>query len=113
MWAVEVDIDKPAKPALAREAMCGYSTSYPQCQAEARRLRDAGAHAVIAPSAALAPRSAGGYRVERGFQSGPPRDGSVFVLFGRRPDAVGWLVVDDGRPPVEILTRVRGWIRSS
>ena len=107
LWVVDVHIDDPVRPNLPHETLVGSPGAYTQCQAEARRLRDAGADALQAPSAALKPRSAAGYRVERGFRSGPSRDGVVFVLFGTRPDAVGWQVVDRGRPPTEVLDRVR------
>jgi hypothetical protein len=107
IWIIDISIDDPACPALARETMTGDPSTYPECQAEARRLRDAGASAIQAPSAALQPGCADGYRVELGFQPGPPRDGIVFVVFGARPDAVGWLVVDNGHPPAEFIGRVR------
>ncbi len=107
LWAVEADIDDSVRPNLPGATLVGGPAAYPQCQAEARRLRDAGAEALRAPSAALEPRSAGGYRVDRGLRSGPARDGVVFALFGTRPDAVGWQVVDRGRPPAALLDRVR------
>ena len=42
-----------------------------------------------------------------GLQPGPDRDGKVFVLFGRRPDLVGWAATLDGRPDPESLCKVR------
>ena len=42
-----------------------------------------------------------------GLIDGPARDGWAYVLFGSRPDAVGWLVVATGNPPAELLSRVR------
>lgn len=81
--------------------------SYGSCQEEAARLRESGAAALRARSAAMHAGAATGWRVERGFQRGPYREGHVLVLFGRRPAAVGWLIVDRGRPPAEILEFVR------
>ncbi|WP_235681618.1 hypothetical protein [Tomitella gaofuii] len=48
-----------------------------------------------------------GYRVELGLHVGPETDGHVFVLFGARPDACGWMIVDDGRPPRSLIGTVR------
>jgi hypothetical protein len=36
-----------------------------------------------------------------------PRDGKVIVLFGPRPDLIGWQVVEAGRPDPDSLARVR------
>lgn len=107
LWCVEVDVGTPARPQLDHEVMTGEPSTYPACQQEAGRLRAAAEDALVAPSAALQPHTAGGYRVERGLRAGAPRDARVYVLFGPRSDAVGWLVVDRGRPPVELLGRVR------
>ena len=107
LWSVDVDVTGASEPALPRGVMTGDLSSYPECQAEARHLRDHGVTEISAPSAALEPGGAGGYRVEIGFCPGVPRDGIVYVLFGARPDVTGWLIVDDGRPPVELLRRVR------
>lgn len=109
LWCVDLDVDVSAAtvPDLPRSTMTGDPTTYPDCQAEARRLRDSGVREILVPSAALLPRGATGYRVERGFRRGPEQDGQVLVAFGRRPEAVGWQVVDQGRPPVELLVRVR------
>lgn len=107
LWAIEVDLDGLDAPHLPYATMIGEPSTYPTCQHEARRLRSAGSLGIIAPSAALVAGSAAGYRVNGGFQKGSPRDGRVYVLFGVRPTAVGWNVVDGGCPPVEILGRVR------
>jgi hypothetical protein len=85
--------------------MTGGPETYAACQREARAMRGAGAVALQAPSAALRPGPAGGYRVDAGFVRAKPRDGRVYVLFGARPQAVGWIVVDKGRPPAELLKR--------
>lgn len=107
LWAVKVDVRNATEPALPGAVMTGDLSTYAECQDEARRLRDHGVTELSAPSAALEPRGASGYRIEIGFRPGSPRDGVVYVLFGARPEITGWLVVADGRPPVELLTRVR------
>lgn len=107
LWAVDVEATGLEKPTLPQAVMRGDLTTYPACQREAKRLRTRGFLGIVAPAAALAPGTAGGYRVDGGFVAGPRRDGSTVVLFGQRPDAVGWLVVDKGRPPAELLERVR------
>ena len=106
LWAVEVGQPTSAAPALPDDVCRGGLGSYPACQDEAARLRDAGVTALEARSAALKDGSAAGWRVEIGFQEGPPADGRVFVLFGPRPDLIGWLIVDRGRPPSELLGAV-------
>ncbi|GAA1479703.1 hypothetical protein GCM10009624_01430 [Gordonia sinesedis] len=114
LWCVDITEDPTTvEPRLDRDTMVGDESTYPACQAEAARLRDVGHRALRAPSAALKPGDASGYRVERGFRSGPPRDGLIFVYFGARPRAVGWLVVDRGRPPAELLARIRPMIATS
>jgi hypothetical protein len=107
LWCVEIDADPAAVPNLPEAAMVGGVSTYEICQAEARRLRDGGHEAIVVPSAALERASAGGYRVDGGFRKGPARDARVFVLFGPRPSLVGWQAVEDGRPPVHLLNKVR------
>lgn len=107
MWCIDIEIEHTVNPDLPTATMVGNLTTYPDCQKEARRLRDQGADTIRAPSAALRPRAASGYRVELGFRPGPPRDGQVIVAFGTRPSAVGWLIVDQGRPPTDLLTHIR------
>lgn len=106
IWSIEFDADDAVAPGLPVATMIGDGT-YGECQAEARRLRREGAGGVVAPSAAMHRGSAGGYRVEHGFRPGNARDARVFVLFGPRPTAVGWQIVDSGRPPSDVLHRVR------
>jgi hypothetical protein len=108
IWAVEIPDDEPAaQPELDAAILTGGLRSYEPCQAEARRLRAAGASRLEAPSAALAPGSAHGHRVDNGLQPGPPRDPHTIVLFGPRPAIVGWQAVYEGRPAAELLARVR------
>ena len=110
IWAVEVPdtvVQAAAQPALADAVLLGGVATYPACRDEAKRLRDGGAAGLRAPSSALMPGGAGGWRVDGGLQPAPPRAGRVVVLFGPRPDLVGWQVVDQGRPGPELLARVR------
>jgi hypothetical protein len=45
--------------------------------------------------------------VAGGVHPGPKRDGRVIVLFGARPDLLGWEAAHEGRPSEELLSRVR------
>ena len=64
-------------------------------------------------AAALKPGAARGWRVDGGLQPGPDRDGQVVVLFGRRPDAIGWAASVDGRPSPDLLPKVRHFQRNA
>lgn len=79
----------------------------PECRAEADRLRAAGVVRLTVPSAALRDGGARGWRVEAGLQPAPPRNGQVTVLFGPRPDLIGWAATVEGRPSEDLLQRVR------
>lgn len=107
LWAVEVGDLPGARPRLPRGSMTGGPRSYPACRREAARLRERGAEGFTAPSAALVPGGAHGWRVTGGLRPGPRRDGRVLVLFGVRPDLVGWEAVHQGRPSEKLVTRVR------
>lgn len=110
IWAIEVPDDAVARsqpPMLPPETMLGGLASHAACRGEARRLRAAGAAAVRAPSAALFPGGARGWRVDGGLHLGPLRDGEVIVLFGPKPDLLGWQVVESGRPGPDLIPRVR------
>lgn len=108
LWDVEVgDEERSAsRPGLPMSTLTGGPGTYPECQAEARSLREAGSDALISPSAALRDSESRGYRVELGFRA-ERRPARVLALFGRRPEVVGRLVVEDGRPATEVLSRVR------
>ena len=96
LWAVELPAGRYASPKLPAEQAAGGLSTYPACQAEARRLRAAGAKQLEARSAALVGGGAHGW-LSRGGGAEPspvPRDGMVCVLFGN-PDVVGWLAVED------------------
>lgn len=107
LWAVEIDELPRIRPRLPRPTMIGGPRSYPACRREASRLRGRGADGLLAPSAALMPGEAHGWRVAGGLRHAPRRDGRVVVLFGRRPELVGWEAVYEGRPSEKLLSRVR------
>jgi hypothetical protein len=106
LWAVELGNEPCQEPDLPPETLTGGPETYPRCQAEAHRLQRLVAVRIMAPSAALLPGAARGWRVDGGLQPGPPRDGKVIVLFGSRPDVVGWAAVAEGRPREDLLSRV-------
>ena len=60
-----------------------------------------------AQSAALRQGGAYSWQVDGGLQPGPERNGGVLVLFGTRPDLVGWAATVYGRPGVELLADVK------
>jgi RES domain len=108
IWAVEVPDDLPLEiPQISQKSLSGGTASYRACRAEARRLRSAGARALRAPSAALVPGGARGWKVDGGLQPAAPRDGTVLVLFGMRPDLTGWVATMTGSPQSDLLSRVR------
>ncbi len=117
IWAVDVPdevVDSAVRlesvrgdDALDLETATGDVTSYARCQAFARRQRTMGAHALIAPSAALRAGGAGGELTAGGLRPAPERDGQVWALFGARPDVPGHRVVLRGAPDASLLSRVR------
>jgi RES domain-containing protein len=107
LWAIDLPDEALARPDLPERTLTGDPSTYRTCQAEARSLRAAGASGLRAPSAALLPETASGWRVEAGLQPGPSRLESVVVLFGRRPQLVGWRTCESGHPREDVLERVR------
>ncbi len=107
LWAVKLGDEATYEPHLPPEVLTGGPDTYAVCREEARRLRRLGARRVVAPSAALLRGAARGWRVDGGLQPGPDRDAKVVVLFGRRPDIVGWAAATEGRPGEELLPFVR------
>jgi hypothetical protein len=107
LWAVELPDEALARPRLPREVLRGGRATYAPCQAEAQRLRRRGATGLLAPSAALRDGEARGWRVSGGLQPARERGGNVVVLFGRRPDLVGWSAAAEGRPHRTLLSKVR------
>ncbi len=108
LWAIELPDEPLASPKLPDATLVGGTTSYPFCRTEASRLRAGGAKGLVAPSAALDRRTGSGYRSDAGLRPGPRREESVIVLFGVRPDLVGWAACYEGRPRPELIGRVRG-----
>ena len=107
LWAIEVPDDEPfARPRLGDEILRGGLDSYDECRVEARSLRDGGASALQAPTAALVEGGARGHYVRGSLVEGDDRGGRVLVLFGRRPDLRGWLC-GEGRPSERLVTLVR------
>ena len=107
LWAVDLGEPALASPDLARDVLTGGRASHAACRAEASRLRRMGVRGLEAPSAALVPGGARGWRVDGGLQPGESRDGRVFALFGRWPGLVGWRATAAGRPGEELLGVVR------
>ena len=106
LWAVEIGPPPKLEPELPREVLTGSTKSWPACRQFVQRYRPE-ADGIAAPSAALHPGGAHGWRVEGGVKSGPAHDGVVFALFGLRPDLVGWATTVAGRPSEELLASVR------
>lgn len=107
VWAVAIS-DEAAEPvSLPARVLTGGADTYPRCQAEATRLRAAGARRLVAPSAALLTGGATGTIIKDGPRSGPRRDGLVIVLFGSPEGIVGWTAGDAARPTADLLPRVR------
>jgi hypothetical protein len=72
LWAVEIPDDQSAaRPLLPSAVMTAGIDSYASCQEESRRLRAGGATILSAPSAALLPGEARGWKVEGGLRPGP------------------------------------------
>jgi hypothetical protein len=107
MWAVEVPEEPETVPQVADAVMIGGLRTYRACQAEASRLRAGGVRRLNVPSAALLASGATGQVVRAGLVDATARDGRVLVLFGARPDLVGWRAAAEGRPADRLLARVR------
>jgi len=105
MWAIELPEPPTARPRLPVATMTGGPATYPDCRSEAKRLRRR-TGGFTAPSAALLPGSRSGFRTDGGLRPGPARRERTIVLFGRRPDLVGWCACADGRPRDDLLARV-------
>jgi len=108
LWAIEVRDDLPADtPRLPARVLTGGTATYEECRKEARRLRANGATALRAPSAALLPGGARGWKVDGGLQIAAEMDGTVVAVFGPRPDLLGWMAALAARPRPDLLSRVR------
>ena len=106
LWAVEIGRPPTQQPDLPFEVLTGDPTSWHECTRFAQEYRTT-ADGISAPSAALHPGGARGWRVDGGLQNGPDRNARVFALFGRRPDLVGWPATIEGRPRTDLLENIR------
>ncbi len=107
MWAIEIPDSEPiAAPLLPDRVLKGDTRSYPACQAEADRLRAAGATRLAAPCAAIVGGSPSGWQSDAGLHRARARDEVTIVLFGPRPTVVGWVASQPGYPEPEILATV-------
>ncbi len=108
LWAVEVpDELHVATPQIPHAVLTGGLATYEGCRGESRRLRENGATALRTPSAALLPGGARGWKVQGGVRPAVERDGTVFAIFGPRPDFIGWMAAFAARPRTDLLARVR------
>jgi hypothetical protein len=107
IWAVEVPDDPLPEARLPLRILRGDEDSYEACRREARRLRVAGVPGFRARSAAVVSTAGSGHRVDDGLRPGPAREEEAIVLFGPRPDLVGWAACAVGHPREDLLRRVR------
>jgi FMN phosphatase YigB (HAD superfamily) len=110
LWAIEVSDPGETRPELSEPILLGGFESYAECQAEAARLHALGLTGFRVISAALLPNGARGWIVDGGLREGPSREGQVHILFGLRPDLIGWRTVDEGRPHPDLLGLVRHFL---
>ena len=109
LWAIEIPDAPAAEPRLAAALLFGNESTYPACQAAARRLRAAGATRLQVRGAALLPGQARGWTASATLQrETTPRRGLVWVHYGACA-FVGWPVVSGGSPPAWVLGLVRHW----
>ena len=106
LWAVDIGDEPSLQPDLPLETLTGGRESWPACQRWARERQGAG-KGITVPSAALRTGGAHGWRVDGGLRPGPVRDSKVFVLFGPRPNLVGWAATVAGRPGEGLLAAMR------
>ena len=91
LWAVEIGDEPGALPELPPQTLAGGPATWPDCQREAGRLRNQGEAGITAPSAALNPGAAHGWRVEGGLRQGPPRDGKDNAQIRAQAVVLDWL----------------------
>jgi RES domain len=107
LWAIEIGEPPDARPRLIPAVTTGPPATYQECRAEARRLRENGATGLVAPCAAVKDDTPSGFRTEGGLRAARRRRERSVVLFGHRPDLVGWAACAEGRPRDDLLARVR------
>lgn len=105
LWAVDIGEPPSLQPDLPENDLTGGAETWSACRQFARKHR-AEADGITAPSAALQTGGARGWRVDAGLQPGPERNGRVIVLFGPRPELVGWKAAAEGRPSEDLLSNV-------
>ena len=111
MWAVEIG-DRPAVQVdLPLDILTGGPDTYERCRQRATAVRAKGVDRLVATSAALTPGGARPLCVRAGVQPGDPHDGVVIVIFGLPDGLLGWVAAVDGRPPDDLLPRVRHYER--
>ena len=106
LWAVEIGEPPTLEPDLPDDILTGGPESWRACRQFAQSCRKE-TTGIVAPSAALHPGGAHGWRVDGGVTPGLARNGLVFALFGPRPDLVGWAATIEGRPSDDLLAVVR------
>lgn len=106
LWAVELLAAGYTPVHLPHAALFGNESSNPACQAEAARLRAAGATRLEVRGVALRPGGAHGWTSDLAIMAGAPRDGLVWVIYGTFA-ATGWIAVEGGAPPARVLPLVR------
>ena len=106
LCAVDIGDPPPDEPGLPPRTLQGGRESWLACQQAAQKHREH-ANGIAAPLASLEPGAASDWRVDGGLRLGPGRDGKVFVLFGRRPDIIGWGAAIDGLLDRDLLPMVR------
>ena len=108
VWAIDVPDDvvaAAATPTLPTSVSRGGEDTYPACQQEAARLRAAGAHALIARSAAI--DAVPGCRPGSQLDAADARDARVLVVFGPGDRMTGWMCHDTGTPDPALRPRIR------
>jgi len=108
LWAIELPEEfSPGSPRLTEPVLTGGIETYEACQKEVRRLRAEGVEALRVLSAAVLRGGTRGWRVDGDLQLAAERNGLVFVVFGARPELIGWTAAFTGRPRSDLLGRVR------
>ncbi|HKD06729.1 MAG TPA: RES domain-containing protein [Bryobacteraceae bacterium] len=108
LWAIEAPDELPAAaPQISEATLTGGLATYEDCRREARRLRNNGVTVLRAPSAALLPGGAHGWKVDGGMRPAAERDGTVLAVFGARPDFIGWVAAFSAWPRPDLLSRIR------
>ena len=106
LWAVDIGEPPTLEPNLPYNVLTGGPESWSACSQSIQQYRPR-TDGISAPSAALQPGGAHGWRVDGGISPGPHREGAVFALFGPRPELIGWAATIEGRPSEELLADVR------